>query len=299
MEENGRIRPLLALVGDIGSVVALCLWLFPVLLSVITLVAILLLPRPQVYIVTAFVGGLVVMPARGVLSAYRSSRFRGYRGEEASNTFAFDPNNPRLQVHTSEFEIKITRTGAPIFEDSYCWSGRGTEMLPVVLSPGHALLGGVLRDGIRERYNVYLGDHVKGDSDHIKVQQIVEDSEGTLLPYYSMSVIRPWRRLNLRVIFPPDECPRSVKLGVYNGSDPTTTLISQRTRPVDSTSEVVWSIRPKRGRSYRISWPPEEGPKYLRPAGSPAPHEPRPTSRWRGDEGRGRTLGRLGRWWHY
>ncbi len=114
-------------------------------------------------------------------------------------------------TYVTEVEIEAIKSGVNIFESSYRWTGRGKEEEPKILSPGHILMGKIIKQSGWKYYYVHLGQEMRiGARTTIKIMQDLYDIDNDFEPFLSKVIAVPMDYVILHVILPKPHFPTKI-----------------------------------------------------------------------------------------
>jgi hypothetical protein len=173
-------------------------------------------------------------------------------------TYIVSSEDFRAHTYRRVIELEAVRPGVKQVELWYQWTGRGSEGLPMVVSPGHRLLGAPARSTSWKYYYVHLGRELPvGSRERLEVEQELYDSEQEFEPYLSINVYEEsLEAVVLRVLLPATRPPSSVEFNVYDSHGPMGRLVDTYSSGFDAKSgRIEWSPTDLRiGHRYEIRW---------------------------------------------
>jgi hypothetical protein len=184
---------------------------------------------------------------------------RGYRWVEAIYTYSIDAQDHHLHAQSVDVKIRALRDRVELFSNQYRWSGSGTDMGPVVQSPGHSLVGELRRSLGWRFYVVNLNPALtKGQATTVSIVQRFRDQDERFEPFLAKAVHETMDRLVLRVQLPPGLRPSEVWRVGREGAGPEARVVESTAGDVADNgvnSMIEWSIlTPVLGLNYEIYW---------------------------------------------
>lgn len=262
-----RLRNLLRKLKVIGSLAFNIIQFFAALIAIITTAAgaafIAWLFHLQSWVVplTTFLLGIFVAFLLVVFFLLKASPPRwilgGYKYTRTDYLYIVHADDSKHHTMTVEVEIEAIKPGVSIFEDTYQWTGRGLEEEPKVVSPGHTLMGKIIKQNGWKYFYVYLGHQLKlGARTTIKTVHELYDSENNFEPFFARVISSPTDHMTLHVILPKTLSPTSTFFREWNMVGPAGRIIREMPGKINSHSgEIRWEIpSPAFGHRYSIDW---------------------------------------------
>ena len=182
---------------------------------------------------------------------------RGYRWIKAEYLYTIDNDNPQLHTQYVTILLEAIRPGVDHFENRYLWSGRGQIDDPLILSPGHKLMGMTQR-AVWSYYYVDLGHEMRvGERVEIRIQQNLFDFENKFEPFLAKTLKEPLDELILHVQIPNTRFPSVIHFNEEDSPPPLGSLLNNESvGEIDKArGDIRWLIHsPVFGRRYEIRW---------------------------------------------
>ena len=181
----------------------------------------------------------------------------GYKQVRTDILYVIHEDDPKHHTLTVEVEIEAIRSGVSIYEDTYQWTGQGEENEPKVASPGHTLMGKIIkRDGWKYIY-IHLGHELnKGTRTIIKTIQELYDSANSFEPFLGRVVLTPIDFMVLHVILPKALHPTHIFFREWDAPVPAGRVIREIPGKINVHSgEIRWEVQsPVFRHRYSIDW---------------------------------------------
>lgn len=190
---------------------------------------------------------------------------RGYRWVRVEYLYCIEDEALKNHSQTIKLVLIPTRRGVNIIENKYLWTGHGHEETPVLLSPGHELMGSITKQQFYYRYRnykyyyIYLGHELPiGEEIEVEIKQKLHDQDNRFEPYLAKNVTEPIKNLKLRVQIPIKCVPTNAYNLELNHPGPNSQTIT-RARSTMITSpnavELCYDVtKPQLGHRYEIRW---------------------------------------------
>ncbi len=188
-------------------------------------------------------------PARWVLGGYKYVR--------TDCLYVIHEDDLKHHTFTVEIEIEAIKSGVSILEDTYRWTGQGQEGEPKVVSPGHTLMGKIIKQNGWRYFYIHLGQELKtGGRTVVKTVQELYDSTNEFEPFLSKVVSLPIDHMILHVILPKNLSPINIFFREWSTEGPASRVIREFTGKMNTHSrEIRWEIQsPVFGHRYSIDW---------------------------------------------
>lgn len=182
---------------------------------------------------------------------------KGYKIVKTDSLYIIHKDDPSHHSFIVEVEIEAINSGVSIYESLYRWTGQGTEDEPKILSPGHTLLGKLIKQNGWKYFYIHLGHELRvGSRTTIKTQQELYDINNNFEPFLSKVITLPMDHVILHVILPEALFPSKIFFREWDSAGPNANIVREIPGQIHSHSgEIRWEIfSPVFRHRYSIDW---------------------------------------------
>lgn len=134
---------------------------------------------------------------------FRRATTPAYSWVSAEYIYRFAAEDLKRQTQTIKIKIRANRDNVNLFQNSYRWTGAGSNEIKVVGDPTRRVCRTQQRISKRQYYYVHLDTPLnKGDETLIHLEQKLYDRQAEFQPLLAMKVSEPLDALTLKVVIP-------------------------------------------------------------------------------------------------
>lgn len=207
---------------------------------------------------TTFILGVFITSLLVTFFLLRSSPPRwiqkGYKVIKTDCLYIIHKDDPRHHTYIAEVEIEAIQSGVNIYESTYRWTGQGTEDEPKIISPGHTLLGNIVKESGSKFFYIHLGQELLkiGSRTTIKTRQELYDTSNNFEAFLSKRITLPMDHVILHVVLPEAHFPSKIFFREWDAGN----VVREIPGKIHAHSgEIRWEISsPVFHHRYSIDW---------------------------------------------
>jgi len=190
----------------------------------------------------------------------------GYAVINTFSSYTISPDDYRLHFSTRRAEIVAVRPHVTHFIHYYQWSGVGQEDPPEIISPGHKLIGDLVRAENWTYCYIHLGHQLKvGEPVTVELRQRLYDEGQRFSTHFGETPRNEGiQSISMQIVLPRERLPSEIKYITYAGETPSANPLDTEHGNCDPATGVIeWTPN---GVAYRrryvISWDYPNGSLY-------------------------------------